>query len=791
MKPKRIFVSLLVFFIPFIPQLASATHIVGGEMYYQYVSGNTYNVTMIIYRDCANGVPPFDNPASIGVFNQNNSLVQLLQVFVNPDSSYIPSIVNNPCFIPPTNICYVKATYNFTVNLPPTSSIYYLVYQRCCRNNTIQNIIGPDATGATYLSEIRVSNVFNNSSPKFNQLPPPFICSNFPFDFDHSATDPDNDSLVYSLCTPIVGGDTLNPAPNPPTAPPYNNVIYAPPYNINNMLNGVPGIQPLSINSITGQLTATPNTIGQFVVGVCVKEYRNNVYLGESRRDFQLNVVPCPSLIVAAFLNPITSCGNNTVTFQNGSFGAIAYHWDFGVPNSTTDTSNLTNPVFTYPDTGSYTVTLIAYSIFNPGCADTVQGIVNINSALNTDFTFTKDLCTNQFQFKDTLLTPINGTLSFQWNFGDNSTSTLNDPVHAYAAPGNYVVTLITTTSLGCKDTIQKTVTAVPPLSANSSVINNAICNMDCNGSGFLQIVNNQGPFTIAWTNPPGNTNDTLINLCKGTYTATITDSAGCVATGTLVITEPPALTLNASATVDYCNGKCIGTSTTIANGGTPPYSYIWSNGNTSSNLTNLCAGTYSVSITDANGCTANAVSVNVPLSDSIPTLSVIPDSAIIYYGQSVNITATQASNYTYSWQPASFLNNSSIANPVSTPIQSIDYILTIADQYGCRNTDSVHILVIQYKCAEPEIYIPNAFSPNDDGKNDLIYVYGGQIKDLLFRIYDRWGEKVFETNKPRTGWDGTYKGTKVMPGVFVYYVEATCYDDEKFFKKGNITIIR
>jgi gliding motility-associated-like protein len=98
---------------------------------------------------------------------------------------------------------------------------------------------------------------------------------------------------------------------------------------------------------------------------------------------------------------------------------------------------------------------------------------------------------------------------------------------------------------------------------------------------------------------------------------------------------------------------------------------------------------------------------------------------------------------------------------------------------------------VKQVLCAEPEIFIPNAFTPNGDQSNDLMVVRGNTIRELLFRIYDRWGEKVFETTVPGEGWDGTYKGKKANPAVYVYYVEATCFGNEKFFKKGNITLIR
>ncbi len=769
---------------------AMATHIVGGEIYYDNLGNNNYRITMIIYRDCYNGVPPFDNPASIGIYDQNNNLVRQLAVNVNPDSVLIPPTINNPCFIPPTNICYRKAYYSFIVNLPPTSGTYYIAYQRCCRNNSINNILNPDQTGATYVGEIKTSSFFPNSSPRFNALPPPFACLNYPLVFDHSATDPDGDSIRYTLCTPLIGGDTLNPAPVPPAPPPYNNVIFVPPYGVNNMLNGTPGIQPLSIDSITGLLTATPNTYGQFVIGVCAKEYRNNIYLGETRRDYQLNVVPCPSLVVAAFLNPITSCGSNTVSFQNGSFGAGAFHWDFGVPGATDDTSNAVNPVFTYPDTGTYTVTLLAYSNFNLNCADTITGIVNVRPEMIADFTFAKDYCTNQFQFNDTILTAFNpSNVSYSWNFGDNSSSSVHNPQHTYSSAGNYNVTLIASSD-GCKDTVVKTVTALPLLSATTKVIEGISCAGMCDASGNIQVVNNQGPFTIQWTNPPGQTNDTISNLCSGVYNAVVTDSAGCTAAATLTITEPSPLSQSVLSTPDYCKGLCIGTASAQVSGGTTPYNYNWSNSSTTSSIQNLCAGNYTVTVTDAHGCTLPPVTVTVVYSDSIPPLTVTPDSSVIYLGQSVNLQATVASNYTYSWQPSAFLNNSAIANPVSTPTQDVQYVLTITDQLGCTNSDTSFIKVIIYICDEPEIYIPNAFSPNDDQKNDVVYVYGGQIKELLFRIYDRWGEKVFETTTPGEGWDGTYKGKKVMPGVFVYYVEATCYNNEKFFKKGNITVI-
>ena len=100
-------------------------------------------------------------------------------------------------------------------------------------------------------------------------------------------------------------------------------------------------------------------------------------------------------------------------------------------------------------------------------------------------------------------------------------------------------------------------------------------------------------------------------------------------------------------------------------------------------------------------------------------------------------------------------------------------------------------IVVLDVHCADPYVYVPNAFTPNGDGKNDQLFVRSKMVSELTFLIYDRWGEKVFETNDMRNGWDGTFKGKPCDPGVFVYYLDVTCHNQSTYFKKGNVTVIR
>jgi gliding motility-associated-like protein len=207
--------------------------------------------------------------------------------------------------------------------------------------------------------------------------------------------------------------------------------------------------------------------------------------------------------------------------------------------------------------------------------------------------------------------------------------------------------------------------------------------------------------------------------------------------------------------------------------------------------------GTYNVSLILFDNATCNladTVVKKVYISNMANTaINATADQYTIYKGKSTTLHAIPNSGYIYSWTPTGSLNDPSSPNPVAHPDTTTTYTLTVADPLvpQCRVTDTVTINVIQIFCVEPHIFVPDAFTPDGDGKNDVVFVRGNDIRDVFFTIYNRWGEKVFETKDQSFGWDGIYKGMKADPGVFDYYLEVTCVDDQKFFKKGNITLIR
>jgi gliding motility-associated-like protein len=131
------------------------------------------------------------------------------------------------------------------------------------------------------------------------------------------------------------------------------------------------------------------------------------------------------------------------------------------------------------------------------------------------------------------------------------------------------------------------------------------------------------------------------------------------------------------------------------------------------------------------------------------------------------------------------------LSTTLASPVVTTVYQVLITDPSGCTFTDSVKIIVRDVYCREPYIYVPNAFTPNSDNTNDKVFVRGEYIESMVFSIYNRWGESVFETSDLNSGWDGHYRSQACEPGVYVYYLEATCYNREVFKSKGNITLIR
>jgi gliding motility-associated-like protein len=290
-KRMRLSITLITFLTSLLFSFSSwASHIIGGEIYYDSLGNNQYKITIEIYRDC-NSATGFDNPLNYTIFLADGSIYTTR--YIAPFSQGIlPIVYDDPCVTVPNDICVERAIYIDTVELPFSVQGYYVSYQRCCWTGAIDNIVDPSNNGITLTTFIPGSALVNvhNQGARFINYPPLVLCSQNTLDFDHAAFDPDGDSLSYELMAPLLGGSITNIVPDPETAAPYSPVNWNPTFTETVPFGAGSNI---TIDPVTGFMTFTPNMIGSFVAGVAVKEWRNGVLINTKIRTFGYRVVTC------------------------------------------------------------------------------------------------------------------------------------------------------------------------------------------------------------------------------------------------------------------------------------------------------------------------------------------------------------------------------------------------------------------------------------------------------------------------------------------------------------------
>lgn len=741
-----LFVLLAVFFTTEL----FAAHIIGGEITYECLGTGQYRFTLKLYRDCAgegalfDGAPGTPFNATISVFRGNNILPQEVVQLSNPVVSPISIAESNPCIVPPSGICVQSGVYIWDMNLPVVPESYTISYQRCCRNNTISNIVNPGEVGATYEIEITPeAQQLCNSSPEFENLPPIVICSNQQLSFDFSATDPDGDVLVYNLCTPLDGGgnNTQNPtiysgvAPDPESPPPYNGVPFiAGQFSASNPMGGAP---PLSINPNTGLLTGVPVFTGQFVVGVCVEEYRNGVLLSKVRRDFQFNVTTCQPTVEAELnideidsegVYQIKVCGDDSVEMDNISYQLNFidfFEWTFDNGTDTISNTSEWEPVFDLPGVGSYDGSLV----LNPGlfCTDSLRFRVNVFPSVEAGFDFEYDTCDyGPVQFFDESFSNAgpNTLVDWNWEFGDGEESIVQDPIHLYEIPGDLAVQLRVEDLNGCDD---DTVQVVP----------------------YFPVPD-------------------LIVLSPDKFIACVPDS---------VYFENLSVPIDETYTIDWDFGDG-----NTGEGVSPEHFY-----------TEAGVFTVSLDIISPIGCTTDTVFENLitMLPSTTAGFSYSPEEIgsfnpeVEFFDESI-----EASAYYWNFNNENF---SVVPNPVhvfsDTGLVEVQQIVT--HQSGCRDTAYAVLDIV------PRVtyFLPNAFTPNLDGNNDEYKgkgVYFG-MRSFNMQIWDRYGELIFESADPQVGWNGRKNNTgKEAPeGVYMVFVEYVSPRSERIVLRSYASLIR
>lgn len=747
---------------------SEGAHIVGGDLNYTFLRFNndttevTFRFTINMYRDEFSGGAPFDPDAEFGIYRENadGSWTYLASRFAAPAPvDPIPSI-DNPCIEEPTNVGVEATFYSFDFTFDIINFNYQIAWQRCCRNNTITNIRIPGDTGAAFnISISPEAQILGNSSPIFNDFPPLFLCANEEFTFDDSATDPDGDLLRYRFCAPFEAGgiddageaprgccNCVRPDPDRCT-PPFGTVEFIPPFTATAPLGGNPVVQ---IDNTTGIIFGAPDQIGQYVVGVCVEEYRNGQLIGTVFRDFQFNIITCQNSVIAQFndyeiippLDPdddcqtfdLTSCGINSINIINDSqleANIFSYHWIFIEDNGDLVDEINGGPEFrdveiTFPDIGRYE----GMMIINEGtdCADTACFQVNIFPDINADFQFDlgMDPCRESpIEFEDLSETGADDIVEWSWDFKDGNVSTLEDPIHQYDQPGLFEVLLTVTDNNGCTDQISKQIEyfPVPDL-------------LVVEPSKFIGCA----PGEIFF--------DNLSTPIDETYTLEW----------------------------DFGDG---GESGEIS----PTYVY---------NET----GSFDVflKITSPEGCETE---------ESFPNLVTLLDSPQADF----SFTPEEPNNFTES---VNFTDESIDAGGWQWEFGDLGSSLSRNPSYAFPDTGTYEVLLVAFHpitgCPDSitkivdvrplgSYFVPNAFTPNNDGKNDVFKGKGffQVFSDFSMQIFNRWGEMVYLTEDPREGWNGQVNNSGPFSpvGVYVYKIQYLDARNELKNLEGHLTLLR
>jgi gliding motility-associated-like protein len=747
----------LVFLIIFTSIIhISAKHIVGGEVIYKLVSTDGYvggkvifDIKMTIYRDAKSGGADFDSPGYFGVFRKG----QISWVFQKRIDEYVKNRqyienVHDPCIVSPPNILYEKGEYSFRLELPIIDSSYIVSYQRCCRTNYIVNVLSPEATGASYFIEITPqAQLEGNNSPQFTNFPPSVLCANSFFEFDHSATDIDGDSLVYEFFNPFHGGglngsepgtggnandcDGVKPLPDN-CPPPFPLVRFRNPYTFYDPIGGSPKVM---IDRISGIITGKPLDLGQFVVGVRVLEFRKEKLIGVVMRDFQFNVTSCSPAVKAVIANgsqtdinkfEIIACGTDTVTFINKSFDRdkiFDVSWKFNLIDTIYETSDWDATVV-FPGPGFYTGQLFLNR--NTVCDDSTDLVIKVFPGIHAKYNISQDSCIAfPVLFNNESYSEGGPIKKYNWEFGDGSSSSVENPEYLYQMPGIYFTNLVVEDVNKCQDTFSLPVSYFPVPDK-----------IDFKPSHYLgctpvavKFNNFSSPFSdeyeIKWDFGDGAT-DTIFSPThiyekEGIYTikVKIKSPLGCEVENEfenlLEIRKGPL------ADFDY-----------------------------------------------------NPKKPNI-LNPKISFINKSEDAKYYFWDFGTGV-------HSFDFEPEYYYPD--------TGLYSIELIVTAENH--CDDTIVKNI----YISPEITLFFPNAFTPNGDGVNDDFFPKGinpQYIKDYKLTIWNRWGGLVFETYDPLARWQGSKNNSGgILPqGVYVYKFSFKNPRGEIETGKGFVTLIK
>lgn len=482
------------------------------------------------------------------------------------------------------------------------------------------------------------------------------------------------------------------------------------------------------------------------------------------------------------------SCGGGNDGAINVSVvgGTPAYNYDWSSGSTDEDLSNL--------GLGSYTLVVTDAN----NCTDTISTTISSASGISISDTSTQASCNGSIDGAINLV-PIGGSTPYTYLWSNGATT---EDLTAIGA-GVYTVTL--TDNSSCAIPYSVTITEPDALNVNLDSSSDPTCGVGNDGAINMTVTGGTGPVTLLWST--GQTTEDLTGLTGGTYNLTATDSLGCSATNGITLSPASDLTLsiNTIRGILACDQVSIGELQAVASS-SDTITYAWSNGATTATINSLAAGFYTVTVTTSTGCSAIATATVVaPIQPTVSAYVNNPGTtnAIIELGDPFKLNAgnnqtTQGVTYAWTYTGPTGIDaqiaNATVPATTSTPDDDGDYIFVIVasattDTVTCIDQDTLTVTV-----EERFDGVPDAFTPNEDGNNDLFRPIGLDATDIIeFTVYNRWGQVMYRGDDLNNeGWDGTFNNVAQPRDVYMYTLRfKERGDDKETNVKGVVTLIR
>lgn len=781
----------VLFFVCAGSRHVSATHIVGGDFTCRWLSGNTFEVKLVLYRDM-NGLAPFDQTILVGIFNKgNNQLV---------DSVYIDLLLSDSlefsgdCEIPP-EVQVEQGVYIDTIILANNPAGYYLSWERCCRNHSVVNIFDPGATGMVFYMEV-ADPALQNSSPVLLNAPLPFMCEQQPWVYNFGGFDADGDVLVYSLVDPLKGhtgngiGGNLPPILNALMPAPYIPITWESGYSLANVCGGT----PLAVDAVTGTITATPAYTGLYAMAIEVREFRNGVQIGLIRREIEFYVILCsdnssPYINLATSVAPVMSGGN--ALYEITATDTICFSItidDFGDSIFFSHEGDVFQGGIIDPPFATINDTIGTDQVTSTFCWNTTCAHIN-GDPYKIIFKAMDDGCPLPFTTVDTVLIKVNPPPEIE-------------PVNLLCLQliGNDVVNIVWgDTAVSARYfgyyLIYRSVNG-SPYSVYDTVFDR-FAGQYTDTDAFMHSANDYCYFVsgVDLCGYEWKPSDTLCTITEMNTNVNYLQTATVESENTIRVTWEYFPDAYYSDFYLHKKENDAGAAWALMDTFASPVFLVWKDYDVVTSQKSYCYMLQNRNKCDNLSPESNDACTILLKGEAKPFVNYLKWSPYkTWRGEVDRYEVWRKSNGIAGYKKIGVTSSSVFEFSDS----DFDYAGGLYS-YFIKGAEGGNGFIAESNSneislsQEPSVFFPNAFTPNGDATNDTWMPATVFVKDFELLIFNRYGQQVFNSTTIGKGWDGTFLDKPVPQGIYTFVAEFTGYEGYNNTRKrtGTIALIR